>query len=218
MRVAIVGDSFAEHYKNTFFESVCTDNNLSVLDCKGFPGQSQYKIYRHFLSVLNSNPDVVMVVHTEYSRLYHPIQSINPNIENLSLNRNSNSEIINAAKLYYQWLYDDEHAKFQYVMIIKEIQNICRDRKIKLIHFPAFENDFIPKEYGLWFLNTSGLVGLSRFDNPTWNHNIPDTRLNHFSLKGHKIMAEQINPHIKKYINSDQDFHIVSLYSDYFNS
>jgi hypothetical protein len=196
MRVAIIGDSFAHTYKDTWIEAVCNKLDLQVIHHVGFRGQAQYRIYLEFLEIIKNNPDVIICCHTEHTRFY---------------NKDGRRE----------WLLDDEDfGKYIFNSILRDMQEICKQRNIKLIHIPCFENDFIDKTHGLWFLCDGGLVNCSRADyNRVYGEDwtaFQDPRLNHFSPNGHQILANNIIPHIKTYITTDQEFHISLLYPEIF--
>ena len=195
MRVAIIGDSFTHTYKNTWIEQVCNELSLEVIHQVGFRGQSQYKIYLDFLEVVKNNPDIIICCHTEYSRFYDLLD---------------NKERI----------LDDSFGKYIFNCILRDMQEICKKNNIKLINMPCFEHNFIDKTYGLWLSSAGGLVDCSRADykqeyGKDWT-TFEDPRLNHFSPHGHQVLAQNIIPHIKTYITTDQDFHTVLLFPELF--
>ena len=186
MRIAITGDSFSHTYSNTWIEKVCNTLNLELVNCYGFRGQSQYKIYNNFYQLLSQKIDIILVCHTEYMRLIN------------------------------EGLIDKQFAEIIQKLLINDMQEQCEKRNIKMINIPCFEHDIIDKNYGLWFLSPNGLISCSKADAPEWKDIMDDKRINHFSPRGHDIMANNIIPHIKTYINSNQKFHIVNLYPEYF--
>jgi len=219
MRVAIIGDSFTHTFKDTWIEQVVDYCGLEVYNHIGFAGHSEYKIYQHFLTVVEQSiPDMIIIVHTERSRLYNKNIGINPAIVEISLDKNAKQEIIDAAKMYYEHLYDDEYAKTIYNLLVRDMQEICKTKNIKMVNIPAFEYDFIEKKYGLWILTQNGgLVEASHTDvQNNWNTQIPDTRLNHFSPKGHNILAENIKMQINTCLNSEQELQIALIYPEIF--
>ena len=195
MRVAIIGDSFTHTYKNTWVENICTSLGLTVIHQVGHRGLSQYKLYLEFLEILKNNPDIIVCCHTEYSRFYDPLD---------------NKERI----------LDDSFGKYIFNCILRDMQEICKKNNIKLINMPCFEHNFIDKTYGLWLSSAGGLVDCSRADyNRVYGEDwttFSDPRLNHFSPTGHQILANNIIPHIKTYITTDQDFHTVLLFPELF--
>ena len=216
-----MGDSFTQYYKSTWIEKVVNELGLTLNTCVGFAGQSQYRIYKHFLEEIKTKPDVIFICHTDYSRLYHPTEVIHKQfVETENSNHLiKNKNVLEAAKQYYNYLYDDDFANLTYNMLVEKIQETCKERNIKLINIPSFSSN-PPTNYGLWFLSYEGLTGCSKRDYKRQtgielNH-FHDNRLNHFSPRGHEIMANNIIPHIRNYINTDQQFHIANLYPEYF--
>jgi hypothetical protein len=195
MRVAIIGDSFTYTYKDTWIETVCNELDLEVIHQAGFRGHAQYRIYLEFLEIIKNNPDIIICCHTEYSRLYVPLD---------------NKERI----------LDDSFGKYIFKSILRDMQEICKQRSIKLLNIPCFEHDFIDKKYGLWLSSAGGLVNCSRADykrvyGKDWT-TFSDPRLNHFSPNGHQILSQNIIPHIKTYITTEQEFHTVLLFPELF--
>jgi hypothetical protein len=220
MRIAIMGDSFTLSYEKTWLELICKENNLEILHTVGFAGQSNYKIYENFKNVIMSNPDIILFVMTDYTRLFHPTEAITYSIltdENMFI---KSEKIYNAAKLYYEHLYQNNFAKEIDRLLINEIQKICKLKKIKLIMIPAFFNGHYDKTYGLWILCNDGLTQCSKIDYKKYSgkefNSIHDYRINHFSPNGHQILANNIIPHIKKYITTDQEFHISLIFPELF--
>jgi hypothetical protein len=211
-----MGDSFVRDYKNTYLETMVTECGLHLISHQGFSGQSQYKIWENFHRVLNREPDVVLIVHTEHSRLYHPTVAINPHIENFTFDNTVRSEIISAAKMYYEHLYDEIFSFNMYKLLIDDIQNKCRERQIKLINMPAFNSTYVNKTYGLWLVSDMGLSSCSKADWPDWGKNMQDSRSNHFTPNGHRILAENIIPHIKTYLNGTEMLSIQMIHPQYF--
>jgi len=187
MRITIIGDSFTHTYKDTWIETVCKEANLEMVNCYGFRGKSQYKIYENFLQQLVNPPDVFLICHTEYMRLYH------------------------------EGISDKDFARISYSLMIQDMQLKCKKNNIKMINVPCFEHEFIEKFYGLWFLATGGLINISKADYPEWTDKMNDPRTNHFSPKGHCILANHLKTDIKNYVNGNNEFHIVSLYAEYFS-
>jgi hypothetical protein len=216
MRVTITGDSFVKDYKDTYLERIVLGCDMKLTGHRGYPGQSQYKIWENFNHMLQAKPDVIIIVHTEYSRLYHPTVPINPNITNYSFDKSVDPEIISAAHMYYQHLYNDEHSFAMYKLMINDIQNRCKQLAVKLINIPAFNSTNVDKFYGLWLVSDMGLTGCSKADWPEWDSNMIDTRINHFSPSGHEILASNSIPHIRNYLYGSSDLEIHMIHPQYF--
>lgn len=225
MRVAIIGDSFTQNFKNTWIELLCTALDLKVVYHVGHGGHSQFKVYQSFLEVINLDIDVIIYVQTERSRLYNNLWPLNTSLVFYDAFSSiiGDLNIKKAANQYYSYLYDDDYAKINDKLLIKDVQEQCKKRNVKLINIPAFDHDHLEKNYGLWILVNFGLNTLCRVDyekytGKRWGDgNFQDSdRINHFSPLGHKILAENIIPHIKAYIDSDQEFHIALLFPELF--
>jgi hypothetical protein len=221
MQAAIIGDSFSHTYKNTWIETVCNELDLQVIHHRGFNGGSQYEIYLEFLEIVKNNPDVIICCYTEHSRLYHPKEIMHKWFfdEEDESNLVKDKEVLEAGRQYYFHFYDENFSRLTYAFMIEKMQKICKERNIKLINIPCFEHNFVDKTYGLWLLCDGGLVSCSRVDykreyNTDWV--IRDPRLNHFSPTGHQVLANNIIPHIKTYINTDQESHTVLLFPELF--
>ena len=212
MRVSIIGDSFAQYYDNTYLQIICDSCHFKVIHHQGFPGDSQYKIYKHFLKIIDDNPDIIICCHTQHSRLYHPTVRINPSIFHMDLGTDAVEfkNIFDAAKDYYKNLYNEDFSMFVHNMIISEMQRICQNKNIKMINLPAFEHTYLNKFYGLWIcIAKYGLKEISEEEYPNRNRSIKDTRLNHFSDDSHKILANVLIPYICNY---NDNFQLISLH------
>ena len=224
MKTAIIGDSFTYTYKDTWIETVCNELDLQVIHQVGHRGMAQYKIYLEFLEIIKNNPEIVICCHTEHSRFYHSSETIHKwfaqtdkDISHLVKNK----EVLEASRQYYFHLYDENFSRFTYACIIDKMQKICKQRNIKLINIPCFEHEFIDKDYGLWLSCDGGLINCSRTDyNRVYGTEqmtaVHDPRLNHFSPNGHQVLANNIIPHIKTYITTDQKTHTVLLFPELF--
>jgi len=215
MKIAIMGDSFTISHKGTWLEELCNSTGLILISQQGYGGQSEFIIYRNFKEVISISPDVILCCHTHHARLYHPHEPVTSSYEGIN-----NPDVVNASQEYFNHLYDDNFAREIQNLLIKDMQNVCKQKNIKLINIPCFEHDHIEKFYGLWVTSGQGLMSCSKVDyektyNTEWVTHI-DRRLNHFSPNGHKILANNIIPHIKTYINSDQEFHISLIFPELF--
>jgi len=216
MRIAITGDSFTYSYKNTYLEFICRGLNLDVISHQGFSGQSEYKIYKNFREILNLNPDIIFCCHTHHARLYHPHEPVTSSYQGIK-----NPDVVNASQEYFEHLYDDNFARDLQNLLVKDIQNTCKEKNIKLINMPCFDHSHIDKFYGLWIISGQGLVECSKVDynklyNEEWVNQHFDKRPNHFSQNGHQILANNIIPHIKTYIITEQEFHVTLLFPELF--
>ena len=217
MRVAIIGDSFVETYKNSWVETVCTELNLEVVYHVGYGGHSQYKVYKSFLKALSFNTDLICYVFPDYSRLYNENYAIN--WHSVNMGHIKNSDVLIASKSYYEQLYSDDFARTVDKLLINYVQEQCKKRNIKLVNIPAMSHNHVEKNYGLWITVEGGLFELCVLDfqktegKNLFKVNFKDNRINHFSPNGHQIIAQAIIPLIKSYIQSDQEFqnNILSL-------
>ena len=220
MRVAIIGDSYTYTYKDTYLETICNELNLEVIHQVGFRGLAEYRIYLEFLEIIKNNPEIIICCHTEHSRLYHPTEKIKKPY-GFEINYNKNFRKI--AKEYFIHFYNEDFSKFIHNLIICEMQKICKEKNIKLINIPCFEHNHVVKNYGLWILANGGLSDCSNsgykreFGQDHWTVKNDATLLNHFSPHGHQVLANNIIPHIKTYITSDQEFHIALLFPELFD-
>ena len=216
MRIAITGDSFTYHYKKTYLEKICETLNLELVSHQGFAGQSEYRIYKNFQEILKLNPDIILCCHTHHARLYHPYEPVTSSYQGIK-----NQDVVNASKEYFEHLYDDNFAQEIQNLLIKDMQNICKEKSIKLINIPCFEHSHLDKKSGLWIISSQGLMECSKVDykklyDKDWENQYFDERLNHFSQHGHDILSNNIIPHIKSYITNDIDFHVALLFPELF--
>jgi hypothetical protein len=216
MRIAITGDSFTSTYRETYLQQICNDVNLQVISCQGFSGQSEYRIYRNFHEILKLDTDVILCCHTHHSRLYHPYEPVTSSYHGIK-----NEDVVEASQKYFEHLYDDNFAREIQNLLIKDMQNICKQKNIKLINIPCFDHSHIDKFYGLWILSGQGLMECSKVDykrdnNKEWENQHYDYRPNHFTKNGHNVLANNIIPHIKSYLNNNMDFHVTLLFPELF--
>jgi hypothetical protein len=198
LKATIVGDSFSHYYEDTYLELLFKD--LDIIDHVGFKGGSQYRIYKKFLDQLDKAPDIIICVHTEFARLYLEDFCINySKVQNsLQKNPNQDKELYEAADGYYKYLYNNEYSQFNHNLIIKEMQRLCKAKNIKMINIPAFYNNYLTKEYGLWLsiqpegLHTIAEKGIS----------LNAKLKNHLTPSGHLFVAKNFLPHVIEYINN----------------
>jgi len=214
MRVSIVGDSFAHYYQDTYLENIVDECGFVLSEHIGLNGCSQFQIYRNFLTVLRHKPDIIICCHTQHSRLYH---------SRYIIHQNSKHNIIDEKLLpivdgYYAHLYEDDYAKFTHTLLIDKMQSVCKENQIKMINFACFSPASLNKTYGLWIVSPNGLSQCAKVDGKIKHNDMfNDTRKNHFTEKGHKILADLVIPHIKTYINSTQESHIVQVFPELFS-
>jgi len=206
LKLAIIGDSFTEHYTNTFLEIIVKSLNLSLVDHIGFPGGSQYQLYKNFLSQIKNKPNIILCVHTESSRIYHNKLTINHSTVKHKLASKSpiNREIYLAADQYYKYLHNYELTDFINNLIIREMQIICKVNNIKMVNIPAFNYDYIDKYYGLWLLLKPDGLSSQAHKNKSYLF-----LKNHFDKDNHEILAKIFIPYIKDYINTNTNKNIL---------
>jgi len=203
----IVGDSFAEHFENTYLEMVCNNLNFNMICHMAQPGYSQYQIYKNFMDQLHLEPEVVICVNTSHDRLFHPSYQLTvfPNGD-VRIPRATRDQILldteEAARQYYKFLHQQKFSAEIYRLMVKEMQHICKERNIRLINLNGFFNYLkdADKFYGYW--TDFRLLDLSRADDPTWQPKTPDTRINHFSPQEHVNLANRITNDVREYICS----------------
>lgn len=217
MKIAITGDSFTQTYKKSWLENLCNFLNFSVVSHQGYGGQSEYRIYRNFKEILNFSPEIILCCHTHHSRLYHPYEPVSSSYHGIK-----NPDVINASKQYFEHLYDDNFARDLQNLMIKDMQNTCKEKNIKLINIPCFEHSHIEKFYGLWIISGQGLMECSKTDykktfGEEWtNQHYDNKRINHFSESGNQIIFDNIHFQIKYYLENNMDYHISLIFPELF--
>jgi hypothetical protein len=221
MKTTIIGDSYAYYYEDTFLEKICESAKLTIVDQIGFPGHSQFKIYKNFLKQLEKSPDIMICLHTECTRLFHEDLGINfASVSQKKFQQHKfDPDVCEAAEMYYAHLHNLEYAETVHKLMINDMQKLCRDRNIKMINIPCFHHKYVDKNYGLWLsVEPNGLYTFSKLDNPIPIPLALDTRgqKNHFTESGHETVANIFLSHIKKYINDNVDCRTVTFVAEDF--
>ena len=215
------GDSFLQYYHNTWCESLVEGMGWESINHSGFPGGSQHTIYEAFVEFAkHKDTDIVLFCHTEPMRL--------PNKSKLGITPSSvwkddpngiifpwkddpkNVDVINAARNYYSYICYERFHTDTFNLMIKEIQNICYDKRWKQIHLQSFPKN-APKIHGFWLDTDLFNIGDKVLPHGwMWDKNLK----NHFSTELHTKLTKWLIPHISWYLDKDIDHHIVRLYPE----
>jgi hypothetical protein len=210
MKIAVLGDSFVRLFWHTWIEQVCKHFEWQVILHQGFPGGAEYYFLESLTDLLNSRDDIDLVIfaHTEPSRL--------PNNQHLGINYVTvtqpkeprvSQETYEAAKAYYDNLYYERFHLDIHALIVAEIQRICKERNIRQIHLQSFDQP-LPRNHGMWM--TNGLYNVADELQPEgWQLN-KELR-NHFVPELHDKFAAWLITHLRYYLDSKTDLHIVNL-------
>lgn len=211
MRTVIIGDSFVEHFDNTWLENISNELNLNIVKHIGMPGCCQYYIYEKFKDLLarKINFDLVIFAHTDLARLACPGR-ININYQSVMTDKPGiPKDIKNAAKMYYEHLYDIHFHHDVHNLLISDLVNICEKQGLKHIHFMGFDTPD-KMENGLWFINGLHRLVSTVYKNESYHFN-DSNLLNHFTQDLHKKFSKWAIPHIKSYLENPVDKCIVEI-------
>lgn len=213
MRTAIIGDSFAKNFSNTWLETVSRNLGLDVVLHKGWEGGAEYYIYETFVDYLRTGQelDLVIFCHTEQGRLVNN-DHYGINWVTASSDDKLPDAVRSAARNYYIYLYNERFHKDIHDLFLEKIQRMCVDRGIKQVHIPSFDYP-VSGDTGLWVVN-----GLHSLAMTQGTHYFEDATLrNHFSRQLHDHFADWLTTHIRYYIKHDLDYHVVMLNPDEFD-
>ena len=151
MKILVAGDSFCNkdaHFNSDFawtrqLENILSGSNVTCT------GQGASSIFSALLQVkdqllADSTYDTVIVLITNHERLYQTSEPIISNLRHaLNIKKHTNNKDercfnkIEAARMYYEHLYEKELSVFILESCLKEFQSLCANRR--LILFPAFD-------------------------------------------------------------------------------
>lgn len=213
MRTIIVGDSFVQHFSDTWIEIVAKRFNLDVALQLGNPGGCEFFTYENFLdNTKGQDYELAIFTHTEHHRLPNPLKlGITPIMATKNIGKGLPDAIAEASKAYYEHIYYDRFHKETHDLLIKEMQTICWQRHIKQIHIQSF-NTVIPMIHGLWIVN--GLHDLATLCGE--NYYLDRTLKNHLNRDLHERFGKWLGDCLEQYLTSTKDLHIQRLDRDYF--
>lgn len=215
MKAIILGDSYANSFNNTWFEKIFREFDLELVYQKGINGGCEFYTYQNFKEIIDKIQfDVAIFIHTEPGRLPNPLKlGISSMLVTTVALENSNlpKEIYYAAKQYYENLYYENFHLWVHYSLIKEIQEICVDKKIKQIHIPSFFYPETPMNFGLWI--TGGLYHITSLDYD-YVPGTADKRKNHMSEELHTKLYKWLSPIMKEYLNNNHIDNLTIHYMD----
>lgn len=155
MKILIAGDSFCNkdaHLESDYAWTRQLENMLpnSSVNCVGQGAASVFSALQQVKKQLqiDSTYDTVIVLITDYERLYQTTEPVISNLQNALLHKElyGKSNIkderifnkIEAVRMYYEFLYENELNVFISESCLKELQSLCINKR--LILFPAFPN------------------------------------------------------------------------------
>ena len=207
MKTVILGDSFAQSYRDTWFELVSKKLSLNIKLQKGFSGGCEFFIYEEFINFLKKQTcELVIFCHTEPQRLANPDKiGINANTA-FQLSSTLPQQLISAAQAYYTHLYYEPFHNTIHNLLIQDLQNICLKQNIKQIHFRSF-NHPVSMLHGMWL--QEDLHSIAAKSSPDYFQNY--SLRNHFTPQQHQQFAYEVLPLMQEYINGNFDCKVYTL-------
>ena len=156
MKIGFFGDSFCMEMNNphnlynnysTYLTMIKQHYNADIVHL-GHGGSSYWDtILKQFPNV--DTPDVCVFCWTDYHRLYHPTvrnltygTTVNLKLKDIKLSNLFNFRVVNAAKQYFNYLYDDDKSKIEMISALyrfdKEV--LSKLTNTKIIHMWCFDN------------------------------------------------------------------------------
>ena len=190
MKILICGDSFSVNSTDgwtAMLASNYTITNLSQAGC------SEYRILKQLQSVTLANYDLIIINHTSPYRVYikeHPIHKKDKMHHSCDLLYNdvlghSSNKTMSIAKGYFETIFDIDHAKDIYQLLLEKIDQLTSDSNtIHCCHL-EWDNLYEFKEF-IYF-------------NSVWKQHPGNT--NHYSLIGNQTVYNILKSKIIKIYN-----------------
>jgi hypothetical protein len=156
MKIGFFGDSFCEEFNNphsiingyeTYLTKVKNHYSADIVNL-GKGGSSVWDvILKQFPSV--ETPDVCIFCWTDRNRIYHPTvrnlsygNTVNLKLKDIKLSNIFNYKTVDAAKKYFQFLYDDNKAKEEIASALYKFDReiLAKLTGTKIIHLWCFDN------------------------------------------------------------------------------
>lgn len=182
--IGLFGDSFGYQKKDEPYPSwVDLLSQQHAVDNHCECGVSEYKILKQLETANLDKYNVIIVTHTSYSRVFvehnplHADSKYHKNCDILAADVESrNDEFSRACQLYYKYIFNDDHARDMYNLILKEIDRMLNGKTA--IHMTHFDHAGLHKfnrllEFNNLFLANRGPV-------------------NHYTEFANKLVADRV--------------------------
>ena len=214
--IVIIGDSFAACSSNIDIKAwrgwgdlryaathpvwpdIVADHYNYSLKLFGFIGKSWWFSYWQFEKWRQENPtewkktDLVIVVHTDFSRLNSSHSDV-PNM--LVTARSSPVKVRQALEQFYIHLHDTPFSKWAQQQFFKMLVKLCKNKKI--INIPV--KDYLLDEpayrkckAGVVVMKDLYTISLEEWVNPKHHLGVEDFRICHFSPQNHVVLANEL--------------------------
>ena len=158
MKIGFFGDSFCMEESNphswflnyeTYIRKIKNNYKADIVNL-GRPGSSYWDtILDQFTSV--ETPDVCIFCWTSHHRIYHPVVRnltystvLDLKLKDIKLSNILNHGVVNAAKHYYKFLYDDRKAREEMISAFYRFDRevLSNLKNTKIIHLWCFEKSY----------------------------------------------------------------------------
>lgn len=158
MKIGFFGDSFCEEMNNphnllhgydTYLTKIKNHYNADIVHL-GKGGSSHWDvIIKQFPNFQNNLPDVCIFCWTDYHRIYHPTvrnltygTTVDLKLKDIKLSNIFDFNTVNAAKKYFQYLYNDEKSKIEMISALYRFDRevLAHIKNTKIIHAWCFND------------------------------------------------------------------------------